>query len=290
MRSRLEWSPLAQARRQWAAPGQSLPIPCLEALRFPDEGLAVSGRTGLRLRRAMLDFEHAKRSYYTGGLSLLRYLEARAPTQRRFGAQADAAWSQFRGDLTTADRIQLMLADAHAQWPGSVGASAVFSAPGVVADDAFGADWAPLSGMVAEQLWRAIVGAPSPDSPGSALAAVARAWGLEFEPMEPPAVAPGQRWVVAGPSAVAALIAPFAQAPDLNWGRQVWVVATPPGHRQVAAAAGPLLNLSAGEPVRLLTATEAVGKGALRDGAQAFVSDDAATEDADAARRAGAGK
>lgn len=217
-------------------------------------------------------------NYYRAALRLLRFVEHRSPTQRRFGPEADAAWSQFRGDLTTADRIQLMIADAHAQWPGSVGASAVYAMAGVAADDAFGADWKPLGGIAAEEEWKVLCSEAPPTSVHEALEAIAAAWGLMLQRnVAPPPVKPGQLVLVAGPSAVAALVEHFATASDLNWGRQVVTVATPPGHRQLAAAAGVLLNLTMPAPNGLLSANDRIKP---VPGALVFASDDADVADA----------
>ena len=46
----------------------------------------------------------AIRAYYSAALAGLRFLEQRQPTGRRFGPDADARWTNFRGDLATADR------------------------------------------------------------------------------------------------------------------------------------------------------------------------------------------
>jgi hypothetical protein len=47
-------------------------------------------------------------SYYRGALSLLRFVEQRAGSKRRFGAEAEAAWRQFKGGVTAiADCCQL---------------------------------------------------------------------------------------------------------------------------------------------------------------------------------------
>lgn len=76
----------------------------------------------------------AVRAYYRGALTGLRHVEARQPTGRRFGAEADARWASFRGDLTTADRIDLLIRDADAQWPGAFGARSVFARRAVAED------------------------------------------------------------------------------------------------------------------------------------------------------------
>jgi hypothetical protein len=70
----------------------------------------------------MQQFDGAGR-YIEGALRLLQYVETRRPTGRRF--DADARWSSFRGDLETVDRIELMLRDADAEWPGGFSAVAL---------------------------------------------------------------------------------------------------------------------------------------------------------------------
>ncbi len=58
------------------------------------------------------------KSYYGAALVGLLAIEARRPTGRRVGSEADARWQAFRGDLTTANRLDLLIRDADAQWPG----------------------------------------------------------------------------------------------------------------------------------------------------------------------------
>jgi hypothetical protein len=220
-------------------------------------------------------------SYYRGALSLLQFVEQRTQSRRRFGAEADATWKQFRGELTTADRIQLLLSDAHAQWPGAVGASNVCRLPGVSEDDAFGPDWQPLGGVEAEDLWRDVGKASPPGSVESALATIAAAWGLTLDAtVTVPSVTPSSKVVVAGPSAVTALVQHFAQNTDLDWARQVTAIATSPAHRQIAAAVGVLLNLTVQVP--LLASDAPVSK---LPGAIKFISSDATPEDTALAKK-----
>lgn len=226
-----------------------------------------------------MDAERVKDNYYQSALQLLRFVEHRTPTTRRFGEQADAAWKQFCGALKTSDRIQLMIADAHAQWPGSVGPSAVCAMPGVADDDAYGPDWQPLDGVQAEDLWRELVNGDPPQNVRATLSAMAQVWDQSLATFVPPDIKPGQTVVVAGPSATAALIEYFASHTDLAWARQVTAIATPPGHRQIAAAAGALLNLTEATVVR--AASDALGK--LKP-SHVLVSDDADEHDAATAR------
>ena len=227
-------------------------------------------------------------SYYRSGLALLRHVEARQPTNRRFGAEADALWRRFQGDLTAADRIDLLLRDADAQWPGAFGARTVFNLRGVAEDESFGPEWKSLDGVDAEELWRAEAAADLVGLRG-VLAAIARAWQLSLESVSVEAVGAAERLVVAGPSVVAALIELFEGDEALDWSEQVLVVATPAGHRQLAAAAGAILKStkagrlvdSAGEPDEGAGARAGWGKGVK---ARLVLSPDAAADDAGRAR------
>lgn len=218
------------------------------------------------------------RAYYQAALGALAYIEGRQPTGRRFGREADARWSSFKGDLTTADRIDLLIRDADAQWPSAFGARSVFAKHAVAEDEPFGADWEPLDPVDAEEMWRARVQASSPSSPGQTLEASASAWDLSLSPFDPGAIGAAEKLIVAGPSAIAATIVAFHEGADLDWVDQVTVVATPPAHRQLAALAGALLNAT--KPARIFTAEAATAQ----PGARLVLSDDATDEDAEKAR------
>lgn len=113
--------------------------------------------------------------YVEGALRLLQFVETRRPTGRRFGADADARWNGFKGDLATADRIELMIRDADAEWPGGFGARTVYALPGVAEDEPFGAHWEGLDPVAAEELWRRVKTEPAPSSLGATLTAIAKA-------------------------------------------------------------------------------------------------------------------
>ncbi|MEY4508586.1 MAG: hypothetical protein RLZZ450_708 [Pseudomonadota bacterium] len=212
--------------------------------------------------------------YYRAALACLQFVEARRPTKRRFGADADARWKAFRGHLAANDRIDLLLRDANAEWPGAFGAREVFALKHVAEDEAFGASWAPLDAVRGEEVWRELVSAPPPATAAEVLAAVAGAWGLALRPIPLEAVDPTDRLVVAGPSAVATLAQAFLGRADLDWSVQVTCVATPPSHRQVALAACAVVDTH--QHGRVLSASEAAG---VRAGARVVSSDDAFAED-----------
>ena len=223
------------------------------------------------------------RAYYQAALTALAYVEHRQPTGRRFGAEADARWSSFKGDLTTADRIDLLLRDADAQWPSAFGARTVFAKRAVAEDEPFGADWESLDAVAAEEVWRAQRQAAAPTSPHAALAAAAKSWDLTLSPFDPGAIGAAEKLLIAGPSAIAATLVAFHDGTDLDWADQVTIIATPPAHRQLAALGGALLNAT--KPTRVCTAELATA----RSGMRLLVSEDAAAGDAAKARELAGG-
>src|SRR5687768_1188859 len=108
-----------------------------------------------------MDLIEGQGRYVEAALRLLQFVEARRPTGRRFGADADARWGSFRGDLETADRIELLIRDADAEWRdpdgergGAFGARTVYALRAVAEDEPFGAQWPGMDPVEAEKLWR----------------------------------------------------------------------------------------------------------------------------------------
>jgi hypothetical protein len=217
------------------------------------------------------------RAFYAAAFAGLRFVEVRRPTGRRFGAEADARWTGFRGDLTTADRLDLLLRDADAEWPGAFGARAVFAERAVAEDDAFGPAWIPLEPLDAEEIWRTTLATKEPRDLESLLSAWGTAWEGALAPFTVGDIMTVERLVVAGPSAIAATLRAFAGRTDLAWSEQVTVVATPPAHRQLAALATAALNTT--KATTLFTHGQAHGLLG-----RVLVSTDALAEDAAVAR------
>lgn len=215
------------------------------------------------------------RAYYTAALAGLRYVEGRRPTGRRFGAEADARWSSFRGDLTAADRMDLLLRDADAEWPSAFGARTTFDERAVAEDDAFGAGWPGLAPVEAEDVWRT----GSLVEPEANLDALFLEWSRAWEiPLSTFDVGPlsTTSLVVAGPSAIAAIIRGFVGRSDLSLSEQVTFVASSAAHRQLAALSTAIVG-SAKAP-RIVSSGSVTGK--------PLVSDDALAADAALARSA----
>lgn len=218
--------------------------------------------------------------YVEGALRLLQFVEGRRPTGRRFGADADARWTSFRGDLETVDRIELMIRDADAEWPASFAARLVYALPGVPEDEPFGSQWDGLDPVAAEELWRKVKAETAPATSAAALKAIAAAWGKPLKPHTVGNVGANDHLLLVGASAIAATIEAFAAGTALDWSDQVMVIASSPVERQLAAAATALLN--AQRPARILTPAEAASAKPDR-GARLVASDDAEPADREAA-------
>jgi hypothetical protein len=221
------------------------------------------------------------RAYYQTALAALRFVEARRPTGRRFGEDADARWAGLRGDLATADRLDLLLRDADAEWPGAFGARLVFQGHAIAEDDAFGPFWSPLAPVTAEEVWSAEVRAAKTADLDHLLQTWARAWDVTLAPFAMGDVTAADRFVVAGASAIAAAIRAFAGRPELSWDNQIQIVATPASERQLG-----VLGTAVANSVR---APSLVAHGAATGlSGRIVVSDDASPEDAAAARQGAA--
>lgn len=228
------------------------------------------------------------RAYYVAALGGLAYVEGRKPTDRRFGPNADARWSSFAGDLTTADRLDLLLRDADAQWAGAFGPRTVFSIRAAAEDDPFGAEWAPLDPIDGEALWREALAKTVPAEVQDALLGVAAAWKVAVAPTDSGSIGPADKLLVAGPGAIVATAAAFARGSDLDWPEQVVCIATPPAHRQIAALGAAMLNAARACPILAADAIRSDAARTLRLGVRrVLMSDDADAVDAAAARAVG---
>jgi hypothetical protein len=183
-------------------------------------------------------------------------------------------WRTFRGHLTAADRIDLLLRDADVEYPGAFGARVTFSLRGVGEDDAFGSSWQRLGPTDADALWRRILAEAAATDAASAISACATALGIPIRLREVPKLTANTRLLLAGPGSIASAAAAFAKERDLAWADQVTCVATPPAHRQLAVLSAALLGA---KPTVLFAATEALPARARFD--HRLASDDADTND-----------
>lgn len=178
-------------------------------------------------------------AFYAAAVAGLRALDARERAPRRFGPDADTRWASFKGALTEADRIDLLLRDAAVTWGAAFSPAAAFDLFGLAPDEPFGPDWQPLSTAAA----RRILGDAGQ---GATPVDLARALGVATQAVTVPTLSASTRLAVAGGAALVAVAQAFARQSGLSWSDQVLAVATTPAHRQLAA----LLAIPAGSPAR----------------------------------------
>jgi hypothetical protein len=173
-------------------------------------------------------------SFYRAAHLGLRVLDGRG-ARRRFGREADARWVQFRGDLTDADRFDLLLRDAAGAAPLAFAPREVFDLEGLSHEDPFGVTWAGPPRGLAGNLLRAELDAP--DDPVAAFDAAAALWEVPLLPLAPdalPRILPSTRLAVGGVSALRSLVAHFAaHRGGLDLADQVTLVADRPVERQL---------------------------------------------------------
>nr|MBK7069429.1 hypothetical protein [Deltaproteobacteria bacterium] len=153
-----------------------------------------------------MDFETTGAFYRAAHLGL-RVLDGRG-VRRRFGAEADGRWQQFRGDMTDADRLDLLIKDAATIAPLAFAPRDVFALPGLSTEDPFGTQWPGARPGLGGGLFR-----EGADAPADALAAFDAAvalWGLRLDAFDAaalPRILPGTRLVVGGLAALRAVVA-----------------------------------------------------------------------------------
>lgn len=174
------------------------------------------------------------RRYYAASVLGLRALEQAEGRQRRFGAEADARWERFRGKLGEGDRLLMLIRDASAPWGVAFAASRVFQIPGVAADDPFGPHWNQVNDSEARRYL-------STDETLT-LEGCANTLQIDIRPVELPEIRPSSQLAVAGGAAILAVARHFQGRADLDWTRQVEVVADRPAHRQLAGLASLLVG------------------------------------------------
>jgi hypothetical protein len=221
-------------------------------------------------------------AFYVAAVLGLRALDARERTPRRFGADADARWTQFAGALGAGDRLEILLRDGAGTWGAAFSPSACFGFFGLADDEPFGPDWGGIDENAAKKLLA--------DASGSAtIDGVATALGVNAAPVAVPPLTPSTKLVVAGGAALVALAKAFVENRALSWTDQVVAAADRAAFRQLAGLAAVLLG-ARGRTVIVRPSAEAVN--VLRAAGfahldAAIVSPDAEPEAADLARTVG---
>lgn len=185
------------------------------------------------------------RSFYRTALLALLAQEQHDPTSRRFGADADAAWSIFQGHLDASDRVDMLLRDAAVKHPAAFAPRTVFSGdPALSAgylttdlpeDEPFGPNWlSPYGPDTGRQLWTEVLGWQS--EPMEQLwKRVLTAWGIaEDESAATPELDATSRLLVVGDPSIATLAKRFLNDTNLDWGRQVVAAASTPAGIQLS--------------------------------------------------------
>lgn len=168
-------------------------------------------------------------SYYKAAILGLRALEAQEGRSRRYGPEADARWNRFKGKLHDGDRLQVLLRDASAPWGIAFAASHIFRLEGVALDEPFGPSWVVPNDAQARR-YLEVADAPTLESCAALLGVSPADVGL-------PELRPTTHLTVAGGAAILAVASAFTGRDDLDWSRQVTVVADSPAHRQLAGLA-----------------------------------------------------
>jgi hypothetical protein len=177
-------------------------------------------------------------AFYRAAFEGLRFLEQREGRGRRFGEAAHAAWRSLGGEFEASDRIELLLRDAAAQHPLAFGARGVFEMTWLAEDEPFGSEWPPVRAALAETLLRESKGTGETDV-AKLVAVAARHWAFPRPTVTPALtdqvarITPASHFLMAGVSAMLAVITAAATRRDLDLGEQALVLTNGPADRQL---------------------------------------------------------
>lgn len=196
----------------------------------------------------------AAEAFYRACLIGIRYMRDCPQGRRGSATNLKAIDKTPTSDLT--EWLEILLTQAAAAWGPAFSPARVFRFSGLAAEEPFGPNWPVLPKKVSEELLEESEGYRFQDCT-QALSAVAAAWSLALQEMEGSSLelAPKTGLLVAGPSAIAAAVELFKERDDLDWGKQVVVVARRPDTRHLAGLAGLFLNSRAA--TRLISPDEA---------------------------------
>jgi hypothetical protein len=196
----------------------------------------------------------AAKAFYRAALIGLRFLQLTKPP--RPDSEADIQAVEKAPYEVIIDKIDDLLSKASVMWGVAFSPAQVFMIPGLAAEEQFGPDWPLMPQAEAKTLWDEI-GQLRYDTPRAAFADAATAWGVTLQTIETghPDITPAKGVLIAGPSALATAIDIFSENKELNWARQVMVVASRPRDRQLAGLAGAFVSSS--RPTRLIAPDDA---------------------------------
>lgn len=193
----------------------------------------------------MAETPAAVASFYTSALLGLRALEAAGARRPSFGADPDARWRAFKGELRDADRLDLLIRDAAKSLPAAFAPRVVLGIAGLHDDEPFGPDWPGPDAALAATLLRSAAQPFERPPLAELLARVVAAWSLAPAPVDRKRtadIAPQTRIVAAGAGAILALAEHFEQGKGLDLAAQVLLVTDSPGERQLLGVAAALLG------------------------------------------------
>lgn len=221
-------------------------------------------------------------AFYSAAVLGLRALDARERTARRFGADAEARWTQFAGALGAGDRLDILLRDAAGTWGAAFSPSECFGLFGLADDEPFGPDWSGIDDHAAKRLLAELDGPATLDR-------VATALGIQAASVAVPPLTPATKLIVAGGAALVAIAKAFAENHALSWTEQVVAVADQAAFRQLAGLAAVLLGARGRTVIVRLSAdaTSALRAAGFAHIDAAVVSPDAEPEAAELARSMG---
>ncbi len=222
-------------------------------------------------------------AFYDAAILGLRALDAREVSPRRFGADADARWSQFAGALGHGDRLDILLRDAAGTWGAAFSPSECFGISGLADDEPFGPDWVGIQDHVAKKM-------VTDSSRPTTIDEIAEALGVKSAPVVVPPLTPATKLAVAGGAALVAVAKAFAADHTLSWTDQVAVVSSNGAFRQLGGLAAVLVG-ARGRTIIVRPGTDAASD--LRSAGfghidAAMVSPDAEPEAAEFVRSQGA--
>lgn len=174
--------------------------------------------------------------YYRAALPGLQALEAGERVARRFGAEADARWSQLRGELAARDRLELLLRDAAQTQPLAFAPRVLFALPGLSDDEPLGKDFRGASEALACELLREADTRKAPPTLRALLDEAARVWGVSPSAVDEAVLSslrPASRVVIAGAGAVVAVSLWLVARAGFDLADQVLLVAETPAVRQL---------------------------------------------------------
>ncbi len=175
-------------------------------------------------------------SFYAAAVLGLRALDARGPTARRFGSEADARWTQFAGALGAGDRLDILLRDAAGTWGAAFSPSECFGFFGLADDEPFGPDWGGIDDHAAKRLLAELDRRPRPSSTSPT------ALGVKAASVAVPPLTPSTKLVVAGGAAIVAVAKAFAENRRSRGPIRSSSSPTAPAWRQLAGLAAVLLG------------------------------------------------